>query len=170
MANFFRVLLIPVLAISVAGAALADSRRLTIDPASFERMPSEEPVGLERRAAPSPEGGGPAIVLRRPDDNAVFAQGDRIAVHVEFLPAEDGVLPDMQSLKVEVSQGWFGKTITDMVAPYVRDSAIDIPQLDFSGYTGDFEFDITIRDRRGRTGEASFRITIEAQVAGNVPR
>ena len=162
MGRLFRILLLLVLAAPAVDAASADSRRLTIDPRSFERMPAEAPDGLARRGARGLEAGGPAIALRRPEDNTVFAPGEPIGVHVEFLPAEDGAQPDMGSLKVRVRQGWFGKTITDMVAPYVRGTAIRIPQIDFSGYTGDFEFRITIRDRRGRTGTASFRITIEA--------
>lgn len=157
-----RLLLLQVFAVPAADAASAEQRRLTIDPRSFERMPADRLDRLSRRGARSLEAAGPAIALHRPDDNTVFATGEPIGVHVEFLPAQDRVAPDMKLLKVRVRQGWFGKTITDMVAPFVRGTAIRIPQVDFSGYTGDFEFRITIRDRRGRTGTASFRIRIEA--------
>ena len=40
--------------------------------------------------------------------------------------------------------------------------AIEVPAVDFSGYTGDFRFEIRIRDARDRPGEAQFRVTIRS--------
>ena len=85
-----------------------------------------------------------------------------MSVHVEFLPAADGVAPDMETLQVKVRKGWFGKDITDEVEPYVEGAAVRVPEVDFSGHTGDFRFEIHIRDARGRPGEAQFRVTIRS--------
>ena len=37
-----------------------------------------------------------------------------------------------------------------------------VPEVDFSGHTGDFRFEIRIRDARGRPGEAQFRVVIRS--------
>ena len=103
---------------------------------------------------------GPRIELRRPDDDSVFRADEPVSVHVEFLPATDGIAPDMETLRVRVRKGWFGKDITDAVKPHVKGAAIRVPTVDFSGYSGDFRFEINIMDRMGRPSEVQFRVTI----------
>ena len=102
----------------------------------------------------------PRIVLRRPEDASVFREGESVTVFVEFLPAYDGVVPVMGTLKVRVRKGWFGRDITDQVAPYIEGFALHVPEVDFSGHTGEFVFEIRILDRRGRMGVARFRLTV----------
>ena len=138
----------------------AEQFRLNIDPATFVRMPSQSTHTSVRRSTGSLGQIGPKIDLQQPDDNSVFTENQQIAVHLIFLPADDGTMPDMNSLNVLVRKGWFGKNITDVVVPYIDGNNVLIPEVDFSGYTGKFEFKISISDHRGRTSTASFRITV----------
>ena len=156
-------LLLPILVClqAVVHAGLTDERPLKIDPRTFVRAVSEIPRELEMGGARNTRRIGPTIALRQPDNNAVFTVDDRIAVHLEFLPAADGAVPVMTTLNVRVRKGWFGKNITDIVAPYVVGTAVRIPKVDFSGYTGDFKFKITVKDTKGRIGTVSFNITVE---------
>ena len=168
---------------SQTGGGGAKDRRLVIDPGTFVEMPAEALSGREASRArgesaprsartvgesagqgvglPSPSV-GPRIALRRPGDESVFREDEPVSVHVEFLPAADGAAPDMETLKVKVRKGWFGKDITDKVEPYVEGAAVRVPEVDFSGHTGDFRFEIRIRDARGRPGEAQFRVRIRS--------
>ena len=154
-------------ALAAAGAASsqtgdgAAARRLVIDPGAFVELPAET---LFARSATRSIGApvGPRIELRRPGDAAVFREDEPVSVHVEFLPAADGAVPDMETLNVRVRKGWFGKDITEKVEPYVEGAAVRVPEVDFSGHTGDFRFEIRIRDDRGRAGEAQFRVTIRS--------
>ena len=156
--------------LAAAGAAAsaqtgdgAAERRLVLDPGTWTRV--EEPAGAPlaraaRRTIGRPV--GPRIELRRPGDASVFRKDEPVSVHVEFLPAADGAAPDMETLQVRVRKGWFGRDITDKVEPYVEGAAIRAPEVDFSGWTGDFRFEIRIRDARGRPGGAKFRVTIRS--------
>ena len=93
---------------------------------------------------------GPRIALLSPGHDAVYRTGEPMVLHAEFLSAADGAAPDMETLQVKVRKGWFGKDITDKVEPYVEGAAVRVPEVDFSGYTGDFRFEIHIRDERRR--------------------
>ena len=153
--------------LAAAGAASSETGdgagadRLVIDPGAFVEMPAAAPLA---RAATRSIGGpvGPRIELRRPGDASVFREDEPVSVHVEFLPAADGAVPDMETLQVKVRKGWFGRDITDKVEPYVEGAAVRVPEVDFSGHTGDFRFEIRIEDARGRPGEAQFRVTIRS--------
>ena len=149
----------------------AAAHRLVIDPGTFVEMPAETPIGRaatrsigEPRTATRTIGEpvGPRIELRQPGDASVFREDEPVSVHVVFLPATDGAAPDMETLKVKVRKGWFGRDITDKVEPYVEGTAIQVPEVDFSGHTGDFRFEIRIRDAQDRPGEAQFRVTIRS--------
>ena len=169
MMRYRRGVLRLALAIGLAAAGAASSqtgggaaeRRLVIDPGGFVELPAAAP--LARRATRTIGGPvGPRIELRRPGDASVFQADEPVAVHVEFLPAADGAAPDMETLQVRVRKGWFGKDITDKVEPYVEGAAIVVPEVDFSGHTGDFRFEIHIKDARDRPGEAQFQVTIRS--------
>ena len=142
----------------------AAARRLVVDPGTFDEMPAGTSVGRAAPGASRRIGApvGPRIELRRPGDASVFRKDEPVSVHVEFLPAADGAAPDMETLQVKVRKGWLGKDITDKVEPYVEGAAIQVPEVDFSGHTGDFRFEIHIRDTRGRPGDAQFRVTIRS--------
>ncbi len=153
------------LTLSVACADRSDKgtaeRVLMIDPAAFVELSREQgraPASILRM--------GPQIELRLPEDEAVFQADEPVAVHLKFLSAADGSGPDMATLEVEVRQRklgiWFGKDITDQVTPYIADTAIRIPKVDFHGHTGAFRFVVRIRDQQGRENEAQFSVTVEA--------
>ena len=153
--------------LAAAGAASSETgggaaaHRLVIDPGTFVEMPAETPVGrTATRTIGRPV--GPRIELRQPGDESVFREDEPVSVHVEFLPATDGAAPDMETLKVRVWKGIFSKDITDKVRPHVEGAAVRVPEVDFSGYTGDFRFDIRIRDAQDRPGEAQFWVTIRS--------
>ena len=154
-----------VVCLAVAGAAFpgsghgAEARRLVIDPGTFVEMPSETTVETMSLGTGHT---GPRIELRRPGNDSVFRADEPVTVHVEFLPAADGTAPNMATLNVRVRKGWFGKDITDVVQPYVEGAAVRVPEVDFSGHTGDFRFEISVRDYRDRTSETEFQVTIEA--------
>ena len=135
-------------------------RRLVIDPGTFssiEQVAAAETGSSRSRVTIQT---GPRIVLRLPGDNDVFAAQEQVSVHVEFLPATDGIEPNMDTLKVRVRMGWFGRDITELVEPYVEGMAVRVPEVDFSGYTGRFHFEIRIRDYEDRVGEAEFSVQI----------
>ncbi|MCY3877508.1 MAG: hypothetical protein OXF88_24860 [Rhodobacteraceae bacterium] len=154
------LLLVLLFAIPASDSSSADQFRLKIDPATFTRIPPQSTNTSAQQSAGAPGQIGPKIDLQQPDDNAVFSANQQIAVHLIFLPADDGTMPDMSSLDVLVRKGWFGKNITDIVVPYIDGNDVLIPEVDFSGYTGKFDFKISISDHRGRTSTASFRITV----------
>ena len=158
-----------VLAIGLAAAGAvsfqidggAAERRLVIDPEAFVEIPAAMPLSRPvARSLGVPV--GPRIELRRPGDASVFRADEPVSVHIEFLPAADGAAPDMETLRVKVRKGWFGTDITDDLEPYVEGDTIQVPEVDFSGHTGEFRFEIRIRDAQGRPGEAQFRVTIRS--------
>ena len=146
---------------AACGTAESDAeRRLVIDPGTFssiEKSAAAETLSSKSRALIQ---AGPRIVLRLPDNNEVFSTREQVSVHVEFLPATDGIEPNMGTLRVRVRKGWFGKDITDVVEPYVEGMAVRVPAVDFSGYTGRFHFEIRIWDYEDRVGEAEFSVQI----------
>ncbi len=144
----------------VVSAPKAESHRLLIDPGTFVRTSPENNLQYRKDLGRAINYIGPKISLRQPINNSTFAAGEQIAVHIDFLPATDGALPNMKSLEVRVRKGWFGKNITDVVRPHIKGAAVRIPEVDFSGYTGDFEFKISINDNFGRTSITTFQISI----------
>ena len=141
-----------------SGEAAAD--RLVIDPGMFDRLPAVKADKTFERGARGLGHTGPRIMLRQPDEDSVFGEGEAVTVHVEFLPAADGTAPDMATLKIKVRKGFFGRDITEAVEPYVEGAAIRVPAVDFSGHTGKFRFEIRIRDHRNRESKAEFRVKI----------
>ena len=138
----------------------AAANRLVIDPGAFDPLPAARAQKPFERGARGLGHPGPRILLRRPDDDAVFRAGEAVTVHVEFFPAADGSAPNMATLKVRVSKGLFGRDITEAVDPYVEGAAIRVPAVDFAGHTGKFRFEIRIKDHRDRESEAEFRVRI----------
>ena len=126
---------------------------LRIDPETFTETP---PEAISR----GPQA-GPRIDLRSPENNAVFRVNEPFALHLEFLPATDGVEPDMATLEVYVRKGLFGRDITEEVKPFIKDTAIRIPSVDFQGHAGNFRFSVRIRDQQGRSNAERFSVTVE---------
>ncbi len=164
-------LLVLVLSLAVSCTNQSDDRpverALVIDPTAFVEMPREQ-----GRTPASILQVGPQIELRSPEDDTVFQADEPVAIHLEFLPADDGTEPDMATLEVEVRQKrafglWFGKDMTDEVSPYIEGSAIRIPEVDLKGYTGDFRFFVRIQDQQDRENEARFSLTLEASLTAS---
>ena len=147
-------------AASFGGSGEAAVGRLVIDPGTFDSLPAAGAEKTFERGARGLSHTGPRIRLRQPDNDAVFAEGEAVTVHVEFLPAADGTAPDMATLKIKVRKGFFGRDITEAVEPYVEGTAIRVPTVDFSGHTGKFRFEIRIRDHRNRESRAELRVKI----------
>ena len=147
---------------TVSSGADADAPEspLAIDPATFTTLPAERSSPRMSRTGGGHQ--GPRIALLSSGREAVYRAGEPMVLHAELLPAADGAAPDMETLQIKVRKGWFGKDITDKVEPYVEGAAVRVPEVDFSGYTGDFRFEIHIRDERGRPGEAQFQVTIRS--------
>ena len=160
MCRLYWMLLVLVCSLPLAESASAEQRRLVIDPGTFAPISPDSSRQAAQGGLQTFSEAGPTIALRRPDDNSVFAAGEPVVVHLDFLPASDGVTPDMTTLNVRVRKGWFGKNITDVVRRYVVGTGIRIPRVDFSGYTGDFEFKVSVKDLKGRSSTQSFRISI----------
>lgn len=136
----------------------ATEHALVIEPRLFKMMdldPLSVPEVLSMRSQI-----GPRIDMRRPGEQKVFQGGEPVAVDIAFHPAKDGSEPDMETLEVTVRKGIFGMDITETVRPYVQETAIRVPKVNFSGYTGDFLFGISIKDRQGRENQLWFSITV----------
>lgn len=150
-----------VFGIAVAGIASsqtddgAPAHALVIDPGRFERMADGpfEP-GVRTLGERTPEQTGPRIDVRQPGEKKVFKRDEPVSVEIAFLPANDGTKPDMETLEVVVRKrvlgAWFGRDITETVRQYVEGTAIHVPKVDFSGYTGDFQFIISVEDQQKR--------------------
>ena len=131
MCRLYWVLLVLVCSLPPADSASAEQRRLVIDPGTFARISSDLSGQTALGGMRTFSQAGPTIALLRPDNNSVFAADEPVVVHLDFLPASDGVTPDMTTLNVRVRKGWFGKNITDVVRPYVVGTGIRIPRVDF---------------------------------------
>ena len=68
----------------------------------------------------------------------------------------------METLKVRVCKGRFGKDIANEVESYIKGAAIRVLKVGFSGHSGDFRFEIRIRSAWGRSGEVQFRVAIRS--------
>ena len=156
--------------LTLGGAGLSQTsndrpvRRLVLDPAAFVVKRADAPIESKARGFKGQAIAlGPQIELKRPTD-AVFPPGAPVEVHVEFLPGEDGSEPDMSTLNVWVQKktwlGWFGQDITERVIPFVEGRAVHVQEMDFSGYTGDFQFNISISNGEDRKSEKMFEVTI----------
>ena len=145
-------------------------RSLRIDPRTFAPVEAGATDESFQRRGRSLVVLGPQIVLRMPEDDSTFAPSETISVHLEFLPAADGIAPNMKTLTVRVRKGWFGKDITQEVEPFIDGTAVYVPAVDFSGHTGKFQFDIRIRDFEDRVGEARFRVWIQGLSTGSRSR
>ena len=99
MCRIRRIMLIVICILPVVASALkAETHRLLIDPGTFGRTPSENNLQFEKGLKRAINYIGPRISLRQPINNTTFAAGEKITVHIDFLPATDGALPNMSTL------------------------------------------------------------------------
>lgn len=135
---------------------------LVVDPGTFAALPAGSPSPRVSRAM----GGhrGPRIALLSPGHDAVLRAGDPVALYAEFLPAADGIAPDMETVGVRVRKGLRGKDLTEWMKPYVAGTALRVPAVDFLGHAGEFWFELDVLDEQGRMGEVAFRVTFRIEL------
>ena len=136
----------------MAGQMLSPPQRMADKPFAPEVLTPEVLTPSQMR---------PRIDMRQPGERTVFTAEEPVAVDIAFHPANDGAALDMETLKIVVLKGWFGKDITDTVRPYVQGNAIRVPKVDFMGYSGRFQFGISIEDNQRRGSQLWFTVTIQ---------
>ena len=110
---------------------------------------------------------GPQIERHSPLNDSVFEKDDLVPVHINFLPANDRVALDMETLEVMAfihPNLVTSRDITKKVKQYINGTSINAPDLDLSDWTGTLTgtFGIIIRiwDERDRKGTDRFKITL----------
>jgi hypothetical protein len=103
---------------------------------------------------------GPQIIIRRPQ--VVPAAIPTIQaksptdLNVIFQPRDAPVR--MDSLKVEARKGFFSKSLTEMLRPYIRGDSIELNSVQIPA--GRFMLDISIADASGNTTDAIYRLEV----------
>jgi hypothetical protein len=149
---------IPPLRMACAGPPAADSVVLfTPDDASKLRLSEKEWRHVARTRALST---GPLIVVRRPPVVAgelpTIETATPASLVVLFEPRKAPV--DMNSLKIEAHKGFFSKSLTDLLRPYIHGDAIDVNNAEIP--QGKFLLDITISDETGDTTVNTYRLEV----------
>jgi hypothetical protein len=127
---------------------------LLIDVSSFEEMPKVQMRGQQKFS-------GPQVLIMSPENEASYKESDEITIEVLFEPSQKGRRPQMDTLKVVVRLGWFGKDITEDLLEYIEDNKLFAPSVNMSGHTGDFNFEISIEDESGALTEQTFSISVK---------
>jgi hypothetical protein len=103
---------------------------------------------------------GPEIVVHRPQvvPGAVptLEANSPTDLDVVFEPRAAPV--QMDSLNVDARKGFFSKSLTEMLRPYIRGNSIELSQVEIP--TGRFLLDISIADTSGNVTEASYRLEV----------
>jgi hypothetical protein len=68
---------------------------------------------------------------------------------------------DMKSLDVEAHKGFFSKSLTALLRPYIHGDAIELSKVEIPA--GRFMLDITIADQVGDTTDATYRLEVSAE-------
>jgi hypothetical protein len=142
-----------------AGPPAADSVVLfTSNDASKLRLSEEEwrHVAARTRALST----GPLIVVRSPPivagDIPTIETATPASLVVLFEPRQAPV--DMNSLTVEAHKGFFSKSLTDLLRPYIHGDAIDVKNVEIP--EGKFMLDISISDEAGDTTVDTYRLEV----------
>jgi len=64
----------------------------------------------------------------------------------------------MDSLNVEARKGFFSKSLTELLRPYVHGEEIELSQVEIP--TGRFMLDISIADTNGNTTDGTYRLEV----------
>jgi hypothetical protein len=113
-----------------------------------------------RSAAPRALSLGPQILVRRPrlvagDIPTIEAQTPT-DLDVIFQPRSAPVR--MNSLSVTARKGFFSKSLTEMLRPYIQGDAIKVTKVEIP--TGQFMLDISIADANGNISEDTYRLEV----------
>ncbi len=117
----------------------------------------------EWRQMPRPRAvsAGPQIIVRHPplvpgDTPTIDAQSPT-DLDVLFEPRDAPVR--MDSLNVEARKGFFSKSLTELLRPYIRGDHIEMNQVEIP--TGRFMLDISIADTNGNITDTTYRLEVE---------
>ena len=103
---------------------------------------------------------GPQILVRRPrlvpgDIPTIEAQSPT-DLDVTFEPRSAPVR--MDSLSVTARKGFFSKSLTELLRPYIRGNAIRVTKVEIP--TGRFMLDISIADTNGNISDGTYRLEV----------
>lgn len=106
---------------------------------------------------------GPTIVVRRPQlvpgDVPTIETQSPTDLDVIFEPRDAPVR--MDSLNVEARKGFFSRSLTDLVRPYVHGDSIEMTNVEIP--SGRFMLDISIADTSGNITDATYRLEVGGQ-------
>jgi len=132
----------------------------TIDDARKLRLSNEEWNDISRSRALS---AGPLIVIRSPQ----VVPGDVPTIETRT-PANLVVLfearnspVDMSSLEVEAHKGFFSKSLTDLLRPYIHGDAIELSRVEIPA--GKFMLVISIADQARDTTVMTYRLEVNGE-------
>jgi len=152
---------------SLSAAAPAGSQRHESRPAVV-LFTLEEAAKLrleEGDAFPDVERGsseGPRIVIRKPQ--VIAGKGHRtietasptdLTVHFE----DNGAPVDMQTLEVTARRGFFSKSLTPLLKPFLRGTTLEASKLEVP--SGSFMVEIAIADSRGNRSEDLYELQVD---------
>lgn len=141
-----------------AGPRKADSVRL-FTPQEARKLSLTDPewrhVSMARALSV-----GPKIVVRRPQ----ILPGEVPTIETQS-PTDLDVIFEarsapvrMDSLNVEARKGFFSKSLTELLRPYVHGEEIELSQVEIP--TGRFMLDISIADTNGNTTDGTYRLEV----------
>jgi hypothetical protein len=64
----------------------------------------------------------------------------------------------MESLNIEARKGFFSKSLTEMLRPYIRGDRIESNQVEIP--TGQFILGVSIADTNGNTTDTTYRLEV----------
>jgi hypothetical protein len=103
---------------------------------------------------------GPQIIIRRPkfvpSEIPTIETKSPTDLDVTFQP--HGAPIKMDSLDVTASRGFFSKSLTEMLRPYIRGDSIEISQVEIP--TGRFLLNISIADTSGNVTDTVYRLEV----------
>ena len=131
---------------------------LTADEAAKLRMSDGEwPPMIRSRAVKA----GPRVVIEHPDvASADGAQRIELTVPARLVVRfeENGAPVDMTSLQVSAHKGFFSKSLTSLLKPYIRGTTLSVDQLQVP--EGQFLVEIQITDTKGMETSESYRLQV----------
>ncbi len=103
---------------------------------------------------------GPKIIVRRPQimpgEVPTIETQSPADLDVMFEPRDAPVR--MDSLNVEARKGFFSKSLTELLRPYIRGDALELSKVEIP--TGRFMLDISIADSNGNTTATTYRLEV----------
>lgn len=144
------------------GAALAadrvvlftaqDARRLRLSNEEWDHIPQSRALSA-----------GPNIIIRNPQvvpgEVPTIETRTPANLVVRFEARNSPV--DMSSLEVEAHKGFFSKSLTDLLRPYIHGDAIELSGVEIPA--GKFMLVISIADQARDTTTATYRLEVEGE-------